>query len=588
MFSQEEIKAAGLDDFRVFLRQVWDFLMLPPPTPVQNDIAYHLQHGPRRLIIEAFRGVGKSWITVAFALWLLLLDPEKKIMIVSASQSLADDSAKFARSLIDGMPMLRHLAPKGDQRTSAIKFDVGPARESKDPSLKSVGITGQITGSRADVIIADDIEVPKNSYTHLLRERLAELVKEFDAVLKPGGRVIYLGTPQVEATLYNRLRKRGYVLFVWTAEIPKRTVQYAGRLAKFVTRLIERGGCPGDPVDSARFGKEDLAERLASYGRTGYALQFLLDTSLSDAEKHPLKCQDMIVMDLHESEGHVNIAWSRDQTLAIQDLACGGLDGDRFFRPMWVSDERAPWQGTVMAIDPSGRGQDETAYAVVRYLYGMLFLVAVGGFKHGYSEDTLDGLAEVALKHRVNDIIIERNYGGGMFDHLLMPVVANKGQTYQRVDAAAELPVRPIPRFVPEEEWSGWSTGQKELRICSILEPVLGNHKLVVDRRVIENDLIQQGDKERYSFIQQLTRMERVKGALPNEDRLEACAMAVSYWTERMNRDAKKMMDKHRSMLMDAELRRFAQGTIGARGKSLNWGRGPVSHRIIKRTPNGY
>lgn len=293
-------------------------------------------------------------------------------------------------------------------------------------------------------------------------------------------------------------------------------------------------------------------------------------------------------MDLHESEGHVNIAWSRDQTLAIQDLACGGLDGDRFFRPMWVSDERAPWQGTVMAIDPSGRGQDETAYAVVRYLYGMLFLVAVGGFKHGYSEDTLDGLAEVALKHRVNDIIIERNYGGGMFDHLLMPVVANKGQTYQRVDAAAELPVRPIPRFVPEEEWSGWSTGQKELRICSILEPVLGNHKLVVDRRVIENDLIQQGDKERYSFIQQLTRMERVKGALPNEDRLEACAMAVSYWTERMNRDAKKMMDKHRSMLMDAELRRFAQGTIGARGKSLNWGRGPVSHRIIKRTPNGY
>jgi hypothetical protein len=52
-----------LQDFRVFLTMVWRHLNLPDPTPVQLDIAHWLQHGPRRKIIEAFRGVGKSWIT---------------------------------------------------------------------------------------------------------------------------------------------------------------------------------------------------------------------------------------------------------------------------------------------------------------------------------------------------------------------------------------------------------------------------------------------------------------------------------------------------------------------------------------------
>jgi hypothetical protein len=213
VYTVKQIEDAGLDDFRVFLRQVWDFLALPRPTPVQNAIGWLLQHGPRRLILCAFRGVGKSWITVAFVLWCLLLDPQKKILVVSANQQLADDFSKFCKQLIHQMPMLQHLAPREGQRDSAITFDVGPATPSKDPSVKSAGITGQITGNRADIIIPDDLEVPKNSHTVLLRSRIGELVKEFDAILKPGGRIIYLGTPQVEDSLYPKLLKRGYEMF---------------------------------------------------------------------------------------------------------------------------------------------------------------------------------------------------------------------------------------------------------------------------------------------------------------------------------------------------------------------------------------
>ena len=49
-----------LHDFRNFLFLVWQHLNLPDPTPVQYDMAVFLQNAPRRAILEAFRGVGKS------------------------------------------------------------------------------------------------------------------------------------------------------------------------------------------------------------------------------------------------------------------------------------------------------------------------------------------------------------------------------------------------------------------------------------------------------------------------------------------------------------------------------------------------
>jgi len=553
VYSQEEIREAHLDDFRVFLCEVWAYLNLPKPTPVQLDIAYQLQHSPRRFIIQAFRGVGKSWILVAFVLWQLFLDPQKKIMVVSANQGLADSFSIFAKQLIEGMPLLQHLRPNEGQRDSSIAFDVGPATPSKDPSVKSVGITGQLTGSRADIIVADDIEVPKNSYTFLLRERLSELVKEFDAVLKPDGRVIYLGTPQNEETLYVKLETRGYVTKIWPSEVPAKLEVYRGRLAEFVVRMIERSVPAHTPIDPARFDREDLNERMASYGRAGYALQFMLDTSLSDVELHPLKCRDLIVMDVDQEMGHVKLVWGSDRDQVIQDLACGGFDGDHYVRPVFKAPEMSGWTGTVMAIDPSGKGKDETGYAIVRSLYGKLYLVDVGGFTDGFAEGTLKSLAAVAARFGVNYIICEENYGGGMFVSLLKPHLANaKGGTI-------------------DEEYDGWSKGQKELRILDILEPLVQSHKLVVDRRVIEKDLKVLGETPQYSFIHQFTRMARMKGALPHEDRLEAVAMACGYFVDRMARDENKMMEQHKEDLLDQELRTYMDHVYGRAPEEPNY-----------------
>lgn len=545
MYTLKEIAEAGLDDFRVFLCQVWDHLGLPTPTPVQLDFAYQLQHGDRRQVLEAFRGVGKSWITAAFVLWLLFINPQRKIMVVSASQGLADNFSIFCKSLINDMELLQHLRPRASQRTSNIMFDVGPATPDPSPSVKSVGLTGQLTGSRADVIIADDIEIPKNSYTHVLRERTSEAVKEFDAVLKPGGRVVYLGTPQIEASLYNKLIKRGYTLLVWPAEIPDNIDAYHGHLAPFIVNLIARGAKPNDPVEPTRFPREELDERLASYGRSGYALQFMLNTNPSEIDKHPLKLRNLMIQDVDADQGHVKLVWGQDRDQVLQKLEAGGYDGDVYHMPAWKSDEMAKFTGTVMAIDPSGRGSDETAYAIVRFLYGQLFLVDVGGFQAGFAEATLMALAAKAARYKVNDIICEENYGGGMFTQLLKPHV------FKLCSA----------RFIEQEDIN-WSQGQKELRIMNVMEPLLQSHRLVVDRRVIEADLKVQEDAERYSFVYQLTRMSRQKGALPNEDRLEAVSMACHYYVEKMDRDKDKMHKRHNEDLLDAELQRFVDSTF--------------------------
>ena len=173
-------------DFRNFLFVVWEHLNLPEPTPVQYDIAQYLQDADeKRIVIEAFRGVGKSYITSAYACHQLLLNPEIKILVVSASKIRADDFSTFTMRLIAEMPLLQHLMPKGSQRQSKISFDVGPSKASHSPSVKSAGITGQLAGSRADLVIADDIEIPNNSMTQTMRDKISEAVKEFDAILKP-------------------------------------------------------------------------------------------------------------------------------------------------------------------------------------------------------------------------------------------------------------------------------------------------------------------------------------------------------------------------------------------------------------------
>lgn len=537
-----------LKDFRVFIFIVWRHLNLPPPTDVQNDIALFLQNAPKRSIIQAFRGVGKSWLTSAFVVWLLLRNPQTKIMVVSASKDRADAFSSFVKRIIHDLDFCEHLRAREGQRDSMISFDVGAATPDHSPSVKSVGITGQLTGSRADIIIADDVEVPNNSATQMMRDKLSEAVKEFDAILKPlpTSKIIYLGTPQCEMSLYNTLLERGYMTRIWPSEVPTEASlpNYKGNLAPFVMKMIEAGLKVGSPVDPKRFDAGDLLERKLSYGRQGYSLQFMLDTALSDADKYPLRLSDLIVLNLDQRMAPMKMSWANEPEYVINELPPLGLASDKYYRPMWVDKEyMKEYEGTVMAIDPSGRGKDETGFAVVSQLAGNLFLRSAGGLLGGYSPENLQKLVEIARAYEVKYVIIESNFGDGMFTELIKPWF---GRIY--------------PCTVEEIRHSA----QKEARIIDVLEPVMSSHRLVVDFKVIKKDFEETQADPKYSLFYQMTRLTRDRGAISHDDRIDAVAMAVSYWVESMARDNEKASKTHKEKLLDKELKKFMQNALGS------------------------
>jgi len=557
-----------LSDFRKFLFVCWQHLNLPDPTPVQYDIAKHIQNGEKRIIVEAFRGVGKSWITSAYVVWLLYMNPQLNILVVSASKTRADDFTTFTLRLINEMPILQHLIPHSDQRQSKISFDVGPANASHAPSVKSVGVTGQLAGSRADVLIADDIEVPNNSATQGMRDKLSEAVKEFDAILKPNGRIIYLGTPQNQESLYNKLPDRGYKVRIWPARYPNedQLVSLGDKLAPKVKRELENDPeLVGKSTDPDRFNDYDLAEREASYGRSGFALQFMLDTRLSDAERYPLKVSDLVVMDIPTQEAPEKVSWASGEQYVVQELPNVAFNGDHYHRPMYISDQFVEYSGSVMSIDPSGRGKDETGYAVVKMLNGYLYVRRCGGVAGGYSEEALQKLSLIAKEEQVNEIIVESNFGDGMFNQLITPVLSK---------------IHPVTLSEVRHNT------QKEKRIIDVLEPVMNQHKLVIDKKVIKQDYestqhLPPEQSLRYQLMYQLTRVTAERGALSNDDRLDSLAMAVQYWVDAMAQDADRQINSRREEMLMDEVNKVRQsasmglavitGHLGGDTSNMKW-----------------
>jgi len=535
----QELDKKIKDDFRVFLTLVWRELDLPKPTRAQLSIADYLQHGPKRLQISAFRGVGKSWITAAFVLWTLYNDYDKKIMVISASKERADNFSIFCQKLIIDIPWLNHLGPKdADQRWSRISFDVGPARPHQAPSVKSVGITGQMTGSRADLMCFDDVEVPLNSATDMQREKLLQLVTEAESILTPKdeSRILFLGTPQSNFTIYAKLAQRSYKPFVWPARYPKSLSGYEGLLApQLEADLINEKVEPWTPTDT-RFSDFDLIEREAAMGRSNFMLQFMLDTSLSDAEKFPLKFQDLIVTPLGE-ECAERYSWSADPRYLLKDLNPVGLPGDRFYAPMFIDESAVPYSETIVSIDPSGRGKDQTVACILSQANGYIFLTDIKGYKDGYSDKTHSDIIRLAKRYKASKLIIESNFGDGMITELF-----KRHAIQQHLNADLEE-VR--------------ATTRKEERIIDTLEPVMNQHKLIVDPKVFEYDYKSNPDEapERrleYMLMYQMSRMCRDKGAVKHDDKVDALAQGVQWFIDAVALSAQEAQNLRKKEEWDA------------------------------------
>jgi hypothetical protein len=318
---------------------------------------------------------------------------------------------------------------------------------------------------------------------------------------------------------------------------------------------LAKGAVIGASTDAKRFSDKDLLERELSYGRSGFAMQFMLDTAASDTDRYPLKLSDLIVMPLSSSLAPVKIAWGSGPEQTLNDLPNVGMQGDRLFRPMFYSKEFVEYQGVAMAIDPSGRGGDELAYAIIAMLNGTLYLLDAGGMKGGYEDKNLEALALLAKKYSVKQVIVESNFGDGMFLKLLTPFLV-------RIHPVSTEEIR--------------HSTQKEKRIIDTLEPVLNQHRLVIDEALVKRDFENYNDYAqdhayKYQLLYQLTRVTRERGALAKDDRLDALAMAVAYWVEQMDKDTLTVLNEHKEALLKVELDKFMDQVLGASPVSLNW-----------------
>ena len=492
------------------------------PTPVQMQILSYLEEGPKRRVICAFRGCGKSTLSAIYILWRLYLKPELKVLVVSASMSRSEALTAWLLKTIGDVAWLRHMLPDShDGRYSRIAFDVGTCQHiEQSPSVRAAGVSGQVTGSRADLILCDDAETPQTALTQVQREKLRNTLNEFEAILKPGDKseIVYLGTPHsaTDSIYFALKRDLNYDMRMWPARVPKDIVPYKGCLAEVIEKQVgERDGRPTD----TRFSEDELLQRELSMSNLQWKLQFQLDATLSDIERYPLRCADIMVTTIDQHVPEI-VSYEKHKYYAIDDLACVGMAHDpTFYRPREISGSVAVDDvPTVMALDPAGGGSDEFSWAVIKAWAGTYFLMDCGGRLGGVNEGFWKQLAQMAKKYHVNEILVESNFGGlEVYQQLLKPYL---------VKAEAQCRVEGIR-----------SNQRKELRIIDTLAPVLQTHRFVVDRRVVEADaeLVKNAKDDRdvsYSLFYQLTRLTHDRGALLHDDRADAVSMAVAWFQE--------------------------------------------------------
>lgn len=552
-YTEAEVKA----DFRLFLILLWRHLGLPDPTPLQLSVAQYLQHGPQRLIIMAFRGAAKSWITDAFCLWRLYCDPQTKIMLVSASLAHAVKHTQFCLSVLREFPLVKHLSPSPSQRQSRQEFDVAGAREDPNPSFTAKGITGQVTGGRADIIVADDIEVSTNSRTVTMRQTIRSNVTEFENILTPKktSRVVYLGTPHDEDSLYGELTTRTYAIRMWPALYPTHDtiIRYGDRLAPYILDGLRKDArLAGHSTEPSRFTDEELQKRKDAEGTSAFTLQFLLDTSMSDRDKYPLKLKELMVLPLDTKRGPRVCTWGLGETK--KHLPSMGFGGDYLHGPAWVSPETDPYNKVVASIDPSGRGADESSMVILAELHGMLYGLHVFASRDGYSKDTLGAMAALCVQYGVHEAHIEDNFGDGMFTRLFQVVLAAAWKKANEHRKPGEHGGTEIIEVKASNQM------RKEERILSILEPITQQHRLVLAEDMVMGDydslakIDGEDTRHKYSLLWQYTHLTRDKGGIPHDDRLDALAGACAPFAEAMGIDPQGGASRAKEDALEQEL----------------------------------
>lgn len=464
--------------------------------------------------------------------------------------------------------------------------------KTKEPSVRGLGIEGQITGTRASLVIADDIETLENSKTAEARAFLRRQKAEFTRVSTFGKKeVMVVGTPWHEDSVYEDMRRTGYTFRTYPGVLPPASGLFARTKvrdwAPIVTTMIEqheaKNGPIGDeefiPCVPGRFGLDWLLQE-RSYGSFEFATQILCISRLGEGFRY-LRLNDLVVPEFDFTDGRVPtwIKWGtthgeNSTEWDERDIGRVGIDSDALYKPIMFPDPRKnpeEWSQIIdirMVVDPAGGGADETAYAVGGFMAGFIWVFACGGMgastdEHGASEAVQEELCRIARRFRVGRLIVE---GDGNLDLYAQAINSKLPEFVIAPGADASLPKGWTCRAESVKVPRGKS---KEQRIVGWLSPVMGLHRLIIHRDAIKPT---EGLRRDYELQYQLSTITTQPGCLAHEDRADALATLVSQFSELVGGNPAMQADRLREKHLDAvRMRDLERGPFFRGKKPLRW-----------------
>lgn len=497
------------DSFICFYHYCFAYLNLPSPSRGQIEMACHLDNQKSHSrMLQCLRGLGKSLTAQIYVTWRFYRDADEHILVMSGTGGRAINFTSFVKKLLDLLPVCSGMRPRHNiERTSSRSFDIAGASPSDSPSLYAVGVGNQVTGFRATLIIYDDIETAQNAFSADSRAKVSAFASEADNLLITGREeTITLCTPHSIDSIYVEwLATREINCMIITAEYPENIDIYGGNLAQYIidSWSAKKIGTPIDPRYTP-----DFLYRKKLQGLSKYKLQYMLDTNATDLDKHPLRLDDLVVYDVDEIDAPIRITPSsmKDNQVWIKH---NGFKQNKLYQPAFVSEERVEYGFRLMAIDPSGKGKDETGVVISYTANSRIFVKKITSVTGGYDMETLETIANTCALHKIDYLIIESNFGDSALAKMLEPYLARISPKTMIVNVRAK--------------------GQKEVRIIKVLEPLLNQRKIVIDKQCLEkdseNDIIK-------SFTYQLSRITPEPNSLQFDDKIDAFAMLCQFVVE--------------------------------------------------------
>jgi hypothetical protein len=534
-----------------------------PLTDMQADIAEFMEQGPRLRMVMAQRGEAKSTLAALYAVWRIIQRPTTRVLIVSAGELQASEVATLVVRLITTWDILEYLRPdrQAGDRASISAFDVHYTLKGidKSPSVACVGITANLPGKRADLLIPDDIESPKNAMTSTERNKLKHLSKEFSSICTHGD-ILYLGTPQTKDSIYNSLPGRGFCVRIWPGRFPtpEEVAKYGDRLASFLTRRINADpslqtgggidGTRGKPSDPARYTEDDLLEKELDKGPEDFSLQHMLDTSLSDEARQQLKLSDLLVANFDSNSIPEILPYRADPKYLVKLGPEFPVAMTTMYHPVAVECAFVAPTHVMMYIDPAGGGADELGYGVSTAIGPYIHSLDVGGVKGGLTEANGLKLCAKMKTYGVSVVQVESNMGHGLFEINLRALITKLKDGFYDERGVYHAP---DPFYASVGVVGEYSTGQKERRIIDSVVSAMQRHRVIIHEQVFLSDIEygkQHGADKRnnYSLFQQISSITTDRNSLAHDDRIEAWAGSVRYWKAVLVTDERKAAEKRR------------------------------------------